>query len=177
MDVIGIAVVGGAHRDHRLQLGRLQRGDLQRIEAAPGDAHHAHRAVAPGLLGDPLQHLAAVVLLPGQVLVLEHTFRLAGPAQIGAHAGIAVSREIGMRDRIPHGLEVPLAVGDKLENGRHRIPLGAFGQPDAGGEPDAVGQRDPHVLQLADAMRKRGDDLHVSGSLRNRKFISLTHLL
>ena len=55
--VVRVAVVTRAHRDHGLQGGRPARRDLQPVEAAPGDADHAHRSAAPGLLGEPGDHL------------------------------------------------------------------------------------------------------------------------
>ena len=56
VDVIGIAVIGGAERDHRLQLLRPARRHLQPVEAAPGDSDHAAGARAPGLRLKPFQH-------------------------------------------------------------------------------------------------------------------------
>ena len=50
MHVVGIAVVGRGDRDDRLELGRSSRGDLQPGETTPGDADHADRAGAPGLI-------------------------------------------------------------------------------------------------------------------------------
>ena len=70
MDVVGIAVVGRAERDHRLQLRRPARGDLQPVEAAPGDADHADAAGAPGLAREPGDDLEGVVLLLLQIFVL-----------------------------------------------------------------------------------------------------------
>ena len=49
VDVVGIAVDGRAERDDRLQRRRLLGRHLQAVEAAPGDAHHADLAGAPGL--------------------------------------------------------------------------------------------------------------------------------
>ena len=49
VDVVGIAVDGRAQADHRLQRRRLPGRHLQAVEAAPGNAHHADIAVAPGL--------------------------------------------------------------------------------------------------------------------------------
>ena len=69
--VVGVAVVAGAHRDDGLQRRRAARGDLQAVEAAPGDAEHADRAAAPRLRGQPGDDLDRVLLLLGQVLVLD----------------------------------------------------------------------------------------------------------
>ena len=43
VDVVGVAVVGRAVGDDRLQRGRAAGGDLERVEAAPGDPEHARR--------------------------------------------------------------------------------------------------------------------------------------
>ena len=71
VDVVGVAVVAGAHRDDRLQRRRAARRDLQAVEAAPRDAEHADRAAAPRLLGQPGDDVDRVLLLLGQVLVLD----------------------------------------------------------------------------------------------------------
>ena len=69
--VVGVAVVAGAHRDDRLERRRAPRGDLQAVEAAPRDAHHADGARAPRLLREPRDDLDRVLLLLRQVLVLD----------------------------------------------------------------------------------------------------------
>ncbi len=56
--VVGIAVVGRAHGEDRLERRRAQRRDLQRVEAAPRLAHEPDRAGAPALPRDPGDDLA-----------------------------------------------------------------------------------------------------------------------
>ncbi len=73
--VVAIAVVGRADRDDRLQRRRAARGDLQRVEPAPGDPHHADRAAAPRLRRQPRDHLQRVVLLLPGVFVEQQPVR------------------------------------------------------------------------------------------------------
>ncbi len=82
VDVVGVAVVGRADADHRLELGRRVGGDLERVEAAPRLADHADSACAPRLAGEPADHLDAVLLLARQVLVLEDV-RRSRPSRAG----------------------------------------------------------------------------------------------
>jgi dipeptidyl aminopeptidase/acylaminoacyl peptidase len=77
--VIGVAVVARAHGDDRAQLRRAVRSDLQAVEAAPRDAEQPDPPGAPRLVGEPHEALEGVLLLPGQVLVVEDPVRVAGP--------------------------------------------------------------------------------------------------
>jgi hypothetical protein len=74
-------------------------------------AHGDGIAGVPRLPGDPLQHLLGVELLTFDVLVGQDTFGLAGAADVHAHAGVPVSGEVGVVDRVPGRGEAPLAVG------------------------------------------------------------------
>ena len=157
VDVVFVAVVGRHERDDRLELGRPQGGDLQAVEAGPRDAGHAHTAGAPGLRGDPGEHLADVGVLLGGVLVEHHAVGVAGAAQVDAQAGVAVAG--------PPAVELPVAVavvgetvGVGLEDRRHRLALGVVGKPDTGVEARAVGKGDPLVL----------DDVAPCGGTRSR---------
>ena len=71
MDVVGVAIIGRAQGDDGLERRRPAGGDLQAVEAAPGDPHHADAAGAPGLGGGPGDDGEGVVLLlPG--IFVEH---------------------------------------------------------------------------------------------------------
>ena len=94
VDVVRVAVVARAHRDHGLQGRRPARRHLQPVEAAPGDADHATRSAAPGLLGEPGDHLERVVLLLREVLVEQDAVRVTGAAQVDADARVAMAREV-----------------------------------------------------------------------------------
>ena len=63
MDVVGVAIVGGANRYDGLELAGPACCHLEAIEATPGNADHADFAGAPGLLFQPLQDCNRVVLL------------------------------------------------------------------------------------------------------------------
>src|SRR6185369_160492 len=60
MDVVGVAVVRRAESDDGLQRRGPQGGDLQSVEAAPGDAGHADIAAAPALARQPVDDLHPV---------------------------------------------------------------------------------------------------------------------
>ncbi|MBW6454532.1 MAG: hypothetical protein K0A98_01485 [Trueperaceae bacterium] len=49
-----------------------------------------------------------------------------------------------------------------VEDGGHRRCGGVLGQPQPGGQPRSVGQRDPLVLERANCARERLDDLHLT---------------
>ena len=92
VDVVGVAVVRRAGRDDRPERRRPAGGDLERVEAAPGVAHHADAAGAPRLGGEPGDDLHRVVLLERQVLVGEDAVRVAAAAHVDPDAGVAVAR-------------------------------------------------------------------------------------
>ncbi len=150
--VVGVAVVGRAERDDRLQGRRVEGRDLERVEAAPGDPHHPDRTRAPGLGGDPGDDLERVVLLLPGVLVEQDAVAIARAAQVDPHRRIAAPGEVAVDRLVAGAHEVALAVGDVLENRRHRRRLGVLRQPDPGRDPAAVGHRNPDVLDLDDAV-------------------------
>ncbi len=156
--VVGVAVVGRAERDDRLQRRRPVRRDLQAVEPAPRDADHAHRAGAPRLGCDPLDHLAAVGLLLRQVLVQHQPVGLAGASLVNADAGVPVAGQVREVAGVAGGRAVVQAVRQELEDRRDGILLRVLGQPDAGRQPGAVAERDPRLLDRAHAAREVGDD-------------------
>ena len=70
MDIVAVAVVGGAQGDDGLERGWTQRRHLQGVEAAPGNAHHANRAAAPTLPGQPGDDFDRIKQLLLRVLVM-----------------------------------------------------------------------------------------------------------
>ena len=162
MRVVGVAVVGGAQRDDRLQCRGRARGDLQRIEPAPGNAEHPDGAAAPRLGGEPLDHLDRVVVLGLGVFVADQPLGIAGAADVDAHARIAVAREIVMHRLVAAAHQVALAIGQVFEERRHWRPLRIRRQPDPRGEPGTVGERDQRVLDDLHRPRKILDGLHGS---------------
>ena len=167
VDVVAVAVVARAHGDHGAECGRAAGRDLEAVEAAPGDADHAHLARAPGLLGQPRDRLETVLLLERQVLVEHDPVGVTAPAQVEANGGVAVAGEVGMVVGVAHGERVALAVGHVLEDRRHGVVLGVLGKPHPSGEPGAVGHRDPGVVDRADAAGKVGANAHGRHSTRS----------
>ncbi len=155
MDAFGEAVVGAHHRDDGFERGWAASGDLQRIVGAPGLAHHAHRPGAPRLARNPIDHLERVVLLLRQVLIVHDAIGLARAAHVDAHRRVAVTGEPAMHCLVPPPHEIALAVGDVFENRGDR-PGPAVREPEARGQPAAVRQRDPDVLDVLDRMRQGG---------------------
>ena len=153
--VVGIAVVGRAGGDDRLQRRRPVARDLQRVEAAPGDAHHADRAAAPGLRGEPGDHLDGVGLLLRQIFVGEQAVGIAGAAHVDAHG----RHSRGRRNRhASGGRAAPCRRGaDRADIRGSPAPdrsLGVLRQPDRRGKPRAVGKHDPFGRDGADAARE-----------------------
>ncbi len=156
--VVGVAIVGRADRDDGLERRRPARRNLQPVEAAPRDPHHADRAAAPGLGGQPGDDLDGVVLLLPGVLVGQQAVGFAAAADIDSHAGIAMAGQPRIGERVAFIGAVALAVGQIFQDRRHRILLGVLGQPDARGELRAVLQGDRRVLDDADGAGKGRDD-------------------
>ena len=92
-----------------------------------------------------------------QVLVPHEAVGIAVAAHVDAHAGIAVAGDVGVGEGVAPSRAVALAVGQVFQDRRHRLRFGILGQPDAGRQPAAVGERDPGVLDLADRAREVGD--------------------
>ena len=160
MDIVVVAVVGRAEGDHRLQLRRTAGGDLQAVEAAPGDPDHADTPGAPGLGRDPGHDLEAIVLLLLQIFVLQQPVGFAGAAHVDAKAGIAIAGEIGMGEMIALRRAVALAIGQIFQDRGNRLLLRIGRQPDARRQAAAVRERDKQILDLPHLARKLRDDIH-----------------
>ena len=174
--VVGIAVVGRAAGDDGLQGRRAVAGDLQGVEAAPGNAHHADRAAAPGLGGEPGDDLDRVALLLRQVFVEQQAVRIAGAAHVDADGGIAMPGEVGMHLPVAQHRSVPSPIGQVFEDGRHRALQGIDGQPKRRGEPGAVGKRDPLGRDGAYLAREGFSDGDVHGEPRRCRAASLAKI-
>ena len=148
--VVVIAVDGGAHGDHGLQRRRLTIGSLQSVEAAPGDADHPHIAVAPGLLRQPGDDVAGVILFLLQILVMEQAVGIAAAADIDAGAGIAVGGEPAMHGVVAQPGAVAAPVRNIFKDRRHRRRIGSVGDPQPRRQPPAVAHGDPLQLHLAE---------------------------
>ncbi len=172
MDVVGIAVVRRHQRHDRLEARRPKRRQLERVEAAPGDPPHAEVAVAPRLLAEPGHHLEAVGVLLLRVLVRDQAVGLARAAHVHPDRRVPESGHVRLPPRVAHRRAVHLAVGEELEDRGDGIRLGVLRQPDAGGEPAAVGERQPGVLDLPDRARKLGPGRHRPDPLMRRDRIA-----
>ena len=139
--------------------GRRAR-DLERVEAAPGVAHHPDPPGAPRLGGEPGDHLHRVVLLQREVLVGEHALRVAAAAHVDADARVAVPGDVGMRERVPLRGPLAPAVREVLEDRRHRARLGVDREPHARREPRPVLQRDPDRITPLDRAREHAHGGH-----------------
>ncbi len=150
VDALREAIVGAHDGDDRGQGRRPPRRHLQRVISAPGLAHHPDPARAPGLAGDPGDHLQRIVLLLDEVLIVQDSVRVAGAAHVDAHAGIAMGGEPWMHGLVAPACEVAFAIRQIFEDRRHGSGLRSLGHPDAGRQPTAVGHRYPDVLEIAD---------------------------
>ena len=171
VNVVRVAVVRRAEGHDRLQRRRAVGGHLERVEPAPGDSPHADGARTPRLLGEPGDELEGVLLLLFGVFVLEDPVGLARPTHVNADRRVPKTGQVRLALGVPGDRAVVLAVGEKLEDGRHGILVGVVGKPDPGCEPAAVRERDPGVLDLPHAPRELGPDAggHVTTRSRTRR--------
>ena len=149
--VVGVAVVARVDADDRAERRRRARRELESVEPAPRRPHHADVPVAPGLLGQPGDHLEPVQLLLLGVFVLDDPVRVARAANVDAGAAVAVPGEPGHLLVVAGLRPVAQPVGQVLEDRRHAS--GALGQPEPRRQTGAVRERDP--LRLDDAHRVR----------------------
>jgi hypothetical protein len=149
--------------EDRLQVRRaLGRGqDLHGPEV--GDADHADVAVAPGLLGDPLDEVVRILAQghsAGVVVADVLTAGVAGAAQVADDVDVVLPHDAGdvtgFDAAVPHRAGAPLrrggqcqrlqflAVRAECHQRRARLVVGAL--VGVCGELDAVAHRDPEVL-------------------------------
>ena len=161
MHIVVVAVVGEADGDEGFQLRRAAGRDLQAVEAAPGFTEHAKTAVTPGLRSDPGHHFQAVVVFLLEIFVIQNAVGFTTAAQIYPDAGITVSGQVGVANGVTNGCSIVLAIGNVFQQGGKGPGFCLQRKPDPGGEPGAVGQRNPGIFNFADRVRKIGfDALH-----------------
>ena len=160
VNVVAEAVVGGAQGDDGFEAWRTARGDLQAVEATPGNAHHADLAAAPGLLHQPGNHGFGIGQLLLGVFVEHDAVRVTVAAHVHPHAGVAVACQVGVGQGVAHDGAVALAVGQVFEHRRHRPFVSVGREPHPGRELSAVGQRNEQVGNFPDLAWKRLDRLH-----------------
>src|SRR4029077_17080081 len=111
---------------------------LQRIESAPGFAHHADAAVAPRLSAEPIDHLAGV-LQPAREKFIPHVpVGLARATHVDADRSITLPREPAMHGFVAPPRPVALAIGYIFEDRGDRLVSRVLGQPKTRGEASAV---------------------------------------
>ena len=154
VDVVFVAVIGGAQRHDGGQGRRAQGRDLQGVESTPRNAEHAHFAAAPRLRRQPLDDLHRIVEFLGRVLVVHQAIAVAVATDVHPHTGIAVARQIRVCQRIAHHRAVAFAVGQVLQQSGHRARCRVFGQPHPHGQARAVRQGHELVFNFLDFTRE-----------------------
>ncbi len=146
VDIVGVAVVGGIDRHDRPQVRRPEQRHLDRGEAPPADPPHPDVAVRPGLGGQPLDRVVAVVRLVRRVLAPGDSRAAAGAPDVEPAEGVTAGCQ-----PLPEGLvvgpaPVVLAVGDHLEDRRKPNPgRGGDREPQVGRQLEPVADGDPDV--------------------------------
>ena len=140
-----------------LRLRRLLGGGVELHRREVADAGETYIAVAPGLLGQPLDHVVAVLALVAREHAFVDALGMADAAQVGDHVHVAALRVVAGVAAFDRSLEDRLA-----ERLRRRVEhLGVFavrrlsqqdrelarniGAIDVHREFDAVARRDEHV--------------------------------
>jgi hypothetical protein len=145
--VVRVSIVRGALGNNGLERGRRQRGRLQGIETAPGNAAHPHAAIGPGLASKPGDDFHGVILLLLQIFAEQYSVGISGAADVDAHEGESVWRE-GLRPtRVALSFEVPLAVRQVFPHDGNRRRRRVDGHPDSRGQARTVLERYPFVLE------------------------------
>ncbi len=145
--VVGVSPHGRVDGDDGAELRRPASGDLEPGEPAPRVADHPDAPVAPGLLREPGDDLDGVVLLLGEVLVVDQAVGVARAADVDAHAGEAALGPPGVARLVALARAVGAAVGDRLQDHRRRARADVVGQPDPRRQAAAVGERDPDRVE------------------------------
>ena len=148
MNVIVEKLSSGIDRKNRLQRRRMPHRHLQRIEAAPRDAKHAHIPVRPRLVRKPGNNLLAIdLLLLGILAFGRNTFTGAEAADIHSDPNVSTPCEVGMLGIISGSGSVIFAVWQVFEQGREFLSrLGAIRHVERRGQADAIFHRDPSLL-------------------------------
>ena len=136
MGIVGIAIIRRAKRHNGLEARRSQRGDLQGVEPAPGNADHADGAAAPGLLAQPFDYVKRIQMFPLAVFVGKDAVGVPGPANVDADRSVAMPGVIAVHWLVPQTHEVALAIRKVFEDGY------------------------PYIFDLIDVVRKFLDDVH-----------------
>ena len=121
MDVIGVTVNSGADGDHRFEGFGPPCRHLQAVKATLGNTHHANISVVPGLCRRLGNHLAGILQFLRQIFIFQQAFRLTTAAHVCADTGIVMAGHLGMGELIADNRTVAFAIGQMLQNHRHRM--------------------------------------------------------
>ena len=157
MNIIFIAIIGGADGDNGFEGWWLAGSNLQRIETTPRNAEHAHLAGTPFLFGQPSDDFNCVILLLLGVFIGHQPVAVAIAAHIDTDRGIAVASEIRMGERITHMGAIAFSIGKIFKQGWHRIFLGICWDKHARRQLHAIGHGDPKIFNFFSFARKLGD--------------------
>src|SRR5262249_48840063 len=106
----------------------------------------------------PSDHLQAIILFLFDVLVEQQARRFAATSKVDANAGVAVSGQIRMSERVTFVRSVALAIWQILQDRRNRVLLGILRQPKARRQHRTVFQRYQHVLNDPHGSREGRDN-------------------
>ena len=96
-----------------------------------------------------------VLLLPGDVLVLDDPGRCSRPTDVDAHTRESFPGQIGVGRPVARVESVVLAIGERLDNGRIGTIVVAVGLIDGEGDGDTVIHRDEHAAVDSDRVLRR----------------------
>ena len=138
-------------RDHADQIARALAGRQPLHRRQVGAAHHADPPIRPRLAGDPLDRVVSVLCVGEE--------EPEAPVRVPASAGVLDDEGVAPLCVLLPELRVPLVgldVGCAHED--CRVRSGAVGQPEVGGQLDAVAHGDPEVEVLLDLCGGGGSD-------------------
>jgi hypothetical protein len=128
---LAVSIAVGRERlgDDGLELLGGSGCDLYPLKAAPRDAEHAHLPVAPRLLGDPLHGFDGIERFIADGEGALRAVRVAGAADVDAHAGIAVAGEVAVMHRVARCVNVALAIRDDFDDRGNPLVRRDVGKP------------------------------------------------
>ncbi len=149
VDIVGVAIHCGVHRDGSFQLRRGMHGDLDGGDTTIGGAVHPEMSRAPRLGGQPSQCAQAVLLFLGGVFVPRDPFRGSGATDIEAYPHVSFARQVTVHPPISGNLVVIFAIRKVLYDRGEGSVVGSIGQIQCSAEPHAIRHGNLHVLDDA----------------------------
>src|SRR5262249_50793512 len=133
-----------------------------------------------GVGGGAAEKREGVLLVKGQILVLEYAVRVTRSPHVHSDRCIPAPCEVGVDGGVSERRGVVLAVRNVLKDRRHWLAFGIIRQPHSGRETAAIRHRDPGVLyatdrpgELRDYPHDLAQDLRLARP-RSRRLRSLT---